>query len=377
MNNKTLKLALLLLPGLFLSCSLIVKSKIKDNEVDGGSDTTADPELEAEEEISTEVEDIIEPDFDPDSCGVWGTVSIPNPEEVDLNSGNPSMDGDGVMLFAVYYPDMWYTIPYVNGKVYPNFPTPFPFGIDEVNYYCIPREFFSIDDIQDAWIIPLMYDRSYVEQIGTNDFLDFQMLVPDPLTLMIIATTYKPDSETERNKSPLYWVVHYPDTELNIDLIRRVSRITGTVQFTDFSITPATQRSGRLCVTVLGEREPGSYLYSEYKSEILGSNYYDLEDEQVEDGVTEDPPAFSFSVNFAAGKNQRFMVHLKYAEGIEYRSSFSACGGSSVDGSCDSHCYMMGGAVGIDYGGAGAFTIDTIEVSDPGECDINMDDICP
>ena len=383
MNKTSNHPAWLLLTVLLASCTAIVGSKL-DKPRDVGGEAEAELELELDilpdEEATADEEDLAEedavedtpvdvgPDFDPDACGVWGTVSIPDHEAVGIDTGDEDRDGHGSMQIMVLYPDS-FIVDYLNLKVFPGDYAYLGFTLDGPNYYCIPEAFFTEDDIVDAWIIPFVLDGRTSEPEEPNDFLTFQGIIPDPLTLMIAAATYKDSEAINRNKSPLYWTDAAPDNSLPVNLERRASKFNGTIDFNGFLLDGT--RNARVCITVYGERDPAWALYEDFPTEILGSNYLDLEDDTVEGNGTLD-----FSVDFAASPRQTFKVHLKYIENRNRTSVFSQCGDADVLASCAGQCYTLDDTVGVTFTAGATFAIDMVLVTDPG-CTLDMANVCP
>jgi hypothetical protein len=186
---------------------------------------------------------------------------------------------------------------------------------------------------------------------------------------MIAASTYKQSEAVDRNLSPLYWTDAAPDNSLFIDLERRASKFSGTIDFNGF--LAAGSRNARVCITVYGKRDASWEHAAEFPTEILGYNYIDLEDTVVEETGSQD-----FSVDFAAVPGQAFMVHVRYVEGREGTSFFGQCGDTDILASCTGQCYELDETVGVPFEGGIPFDIDPAIAADPA-CTVNMEDVCP
>jgi hypothetical protein len=369
---------------LLASCTAIVGSKLeKPRDVGGEAEAEIEIELDIvpDEEATADEEDLAEedavedapadvgPDFDPDTCGVWGTVSIPDHAAVGINGSDDRRDGNGPMQIMVLYPDT-FIVDFLNLKTFPEYAY-LDFTLDGPNYYCIPEAFFTDSGIEDAWIMPFVLDGPTSEPDEPNDFLTFQGIIPDPLTIMIAASTYKDADAVDRNKSRLYWTDAAPDNSLAIDLSRRASKFNGKIQFSGFLASPLP-RNARVCITVFGERDPSWERAGEFPTELLGYNFIDLEDTDVEELGSLD-----FSVDFAASPGQAFKVHLKYIENRSRSSFFAQCGDTEILASCDSQCYSLGDTVGVPFAAGADFAIDMLGgVTDP-SCEVDMANVCP
>jgi len=376
--------AWLLLTVLLASCTAIVGSKL-DKPRDVGGEAEAEIEMELDiapdEEATAGEEDLAEedavedtpvdvgPDFNTDACGVWGTVSIPDQAAVGINGSDDQRDGNGPMQIMVLYPDT-FIVDFLNLKTFPEYAY-LDFTLEGPNYYCIPQAFFSDVEITDAWIIPFVLDGPTSEPDEPDDFLTFQGIIPEPVTIMIAASTYKSSEATRRSLSPIYWTDAAPDNLLDIDLTRRASKFNGTIRFDGFLVSPLA-REARVCITVFGERDPAWLHASEFPTEILGFNFIDLEDT-----VVEETGSLDFSVDFAASPGQVFKVHLKYIENRSRDSFFAQCGETDVLASCDTQCYSLGDIVGVPFDAGADFSIDMLgTITDP-SCEVDMANVCP
>jgi len=374
--------AWLLLTLLLASCTAIVGSKL-DKPRDAGGEAEIEIDISPDEEATADEEDLAEqdavedapvdvgPDFDPDACGVWGTVSIPDHAAVGIDGGDNQRDGNGEMQFLVLYPDTEIMIDFLNARYYPGEFSYLDFTLDGPNYYCIPEAFFTGPGIEDAWIIPFVLDGPESEPAEPNDFLTFQGIIPDPLTVMIAASTYKSSEATRRSLSPLYWTIYAPDSFLPIDLARRASKFSGTIRFDGF-ISSGGLRNARACITVYGEREPSWEHADVFPTELLGYNYVDLNDDDVEE-----TGSLNVSVDFAASPGQTFKVHIKYIENRSRSSYFGQCGDTEALASCDTQCYTLGETVGVPFDAGAEFIIDSLGGATDPSCDVDMDNVCP
>lgn len=370
------------------SCTFIVGSQVKDLEQDGDSDAISDAETEraedgtegedADEPDGDDVVEIPGPDFDTDACGVWGRVYVGKRDRVDIDpeGSNNDMDGNGELQLAVFFPKQWAFWWYIDVAAFPDTWPFFEFRLDEHHYYCIPPGFFSEPEhvISDGWLSAMMYDIHTWEIEDPNNFLMYRSLIVDPVSLVISVETVDPEKEAFRSDSPLYWDGTMGQ-RIDMELTRRTSRFMGSVQFTGFLSSGYGSRNGRVCVVAYGEREEGAHLADRYPYEVLGSTWYDLEDEDIEGPAA---ALFNISVNFAAAKDQTYLVYVRYVERRGNEESYPCSLDELVKGSCDARCFQMGDRVGIETERE-LFTIDPISAdgtSDPA-CTIVPEDLCP
>lgn len=356
-------------------------------DVDDGADDAVDT-VDADDgvDVSDGVDavDVTGPDFDSDACGVWGLVRVEDPDEVDIDpdGGDAEMDGAGDLQLGMYYPDTFTFLAtewwYLSAKPYPeSLPLP-AFSLDEDHYYCIP-EAFLIDpdpDITEGWVMAVMYDRMGADPSDSNQLLPFRALMQDPVDLVIGWETVYPTGAGGRADSYVYWDGTL-GRRIDIDLVRRTSKYNGTIDFVDFTATPVRERDGRVCVYLYGQREPGSHHYADYPFEYLGSNWFNVEDDIIEG---EEGDLLEFSVNFAAGKEQTYLVIARYVEFRNMDDSYPCSVDTLLKGSCFQACHVMGEAVGIEVTGD-TFSIDPLPTGsgtrDP-VCTIeDFSDLCP
>ncbi len=373
---------------LLFSCTAIVNSKIDEfdsgSEEDAAAETDVPAEGDGEEEAGdvlpeeedlfevTDLEDADALDFDPDACGVWGTISVPDESVVGIDQDDGNRDGVGEMQIVVLYPTKILLVDSLDSATYPAFFS-LDFNIREENYFCIPRNFFTDNSIEDGWIMPFIYDNPIVETSEPDDFLTFQSLIVDPLTIIIAAATYREADADRRALSLLYWNSTDSDNFMAIDLERRASKFTGSVDFLDFPDSGGVNRRARLCVTVYGVREPDWYIQALFPGEILGYNFVDLDDADVE----LNPPSFGFNVDFAANTFQQFLVHVKYIEGRSASTVFGGCGDETRVASCAGACYSLAAVVGTTFTGSDPFTLGPPEGSPDPACTVDLETLCP
>ncbi len=358
-----------------VSCTFIVRSQVEDLAGDGDSDAESDAAGEG-----TDADDAVEipgPDFDTDTCGAWGRVYVGKHDRVDIDPEGLSdeMDGIGVLQLAVFFPKQYLQWWYVDAAAFPSGRPPIDFSVHEPFYYCIPPDFFTDPEhiIGDGWVTAIMYDIPTWEIDDSNNFLAYRSMIPDPVSMIISLQTAYPEQELFRSDSPLYWDGTMGQ-RIDVELARRVSRFTGSIQFTDFPHSTYGSRNGRVCVGVYGQRDEEAYLADRYPYEYLGSTWYDLENDDIE-GPEATP--FNFYVDFSGAKGQTYLVQVRYVEKRGFEDSYPCSLEEIEKGSCDSRCFRMGDRVGIETGRE-LFSIDPINgagTADPA-CTLIPEDLC-
>ncbi len=326
--------ALLAAASLCLGCTAVVKSRVGDPP-DGSADAPGD----------------VEPDFDPDSCGLWGQVFLESPDDINVDTEDPTLDGYGRMSAAVLSTDSSGD-PVSAGTIIED--------VDALNHawYCVPRDVLA--GVDSGFVDIIFIDTmSHWEAAQYNQF---KSIVSDPLVpTLYLASVYDPGTDYTVY-TDLYW--DGTTNRFDIPLSVRTSRLAVEVTFEGF--TTGSGRRARICAYAAGVRESGAFTFV-----AIGATSVDITDDDVSSGSYG-----PFYVNAAAEVGQQYKVLLYYIEGRELfddSSPYFRCGSTLTRRSCDLQCGVLAGPEGTTIDGALSYTIGPIT----GTCDLDELSVCP
>jgi hypothetical protein len=289
------------------------------------------------------------PDFDPDTCGLWGQVYLESEENINIDTADPTLDGQGdVQAYLMTWDGEGgaLTLSHMFDDV------------DALNraYYCVPADILS--DATEGFIFVWLVDTwSYVEESQANPY---RSIISDPLvqTLYLLSLWY-PGTDYSVY-TDLYW--DGTTDRFDIPLSVRTSRLEAEVEFDGFD--GGASRNARLCAYAVGMRED-----PEFRFEAIGSSYLDLLDSQISTGNVLELP-----VNLAVKTGQQWKVFVHYIEGRDLYngSEYTSCGDYRINRSCDCKSGIMADPEGTILSETPRFVITPIA----GRCDLDETSIC-
>jgi hypothetical protein len=297
------------------------------------------------------------PDFDPEACGLWGQVFLENEEEINLDTGDPQLDGRGIMAVRLMGFDPA-GIPLIAETTIS--------GVDARirSYYCLSED--TIGPLVRGYLSVVLLDNT--SSFEDPQYYQYRTLLADPLvnTLFLLENWY-PGIYDYPSYTGLYWNATSTGNHFDIPLSIRASRLELAVEFGGgFSST--TGRRARLCATAIAVREDLDFSFL-----AIGSGYVDLADSQVVDGGTVD-----MVVNMAPEIGQEYKVFVYYVEDRTIfdsmaGSQYSRCGTSDLHlRSCDCARGVMVGTEGETSTADRAFAIEPIT----GTCPLSETSFC-
>jgi len=329
-----------LLPALILAflapaCSMISSRMAGDPPRDGASDTD-------------------EPDFDPDTCGLWGRVYLTNQDSINIAAADPTLDGRGDMQISVLA---------VDGE---GTPLRLEHMIDDMDaltqsFYCVPPS--ALAGVSEGFLTATLVDTwTFVEDW---QYYQFRSIISDPIvsTLFLLSIWY-PGSYPYDEETDLYWDSGTGSgNRFDIPLSLRTSRIEAEVNLSGFS-TPTVRRA-RLCTYAVGMRDDERFNFA-----AIGASYYDLEESQIYNGSI-----IPVAVNVAAAVAQQYKIFVYYVEDrVDLAGSpYVQCNEFSSPRSCDCMSGVLAGPEGTTVTTGHSLAIGPIT----GVCTLDELSFCP
>lgn len=289
------------------------------------------------------------PEFVPDTCGLWGQVFLENEDDINIDTADPTLDGQGDMQA---YLMTW------DGDGEPmNLRHMFD-DVDALNrdFYCVPPE--ALEGATSGYIFVWLVDTwSYVGEDQANPY---RSIISDPLVQTLYLLSYWYPGTDYTVYTDLYW--DGTNSRFDIPLAVRTSRLEAEVEFEGFD--SGRVRNARICSYAVGMREDATFRF-----EAIGSSYLNLEDADVVNGNVIDLP-----VNLAVKAGQQWKVFAHYIEGRDLfnSSEWTSCGDYRINRSCDCKSGVMTDPEGTILGETPRFIIGPIT----GPCDLDETAIC-